>query len=205
MFKTHWACGILFLLATTCCFAAGLPPDYTLDRQEDSPEGDIVIEYYYSNSDYKKQIWLAPKSDPSNRVQLFEYGRFADVLMAPNEQMLVINDFPTTSGGGPLLYKRTTGLQFQEVANENIGEKAFNFFVRETHLPPRLRDAFDHFGIRAFRWATNSRAMLLSLGGHGNTGGVHVEVDSWLCVYDVDSRELSLNLRAMNRKTLSHD
>lgn len=29
--------------------------------------------------------------------------------------------------------------------------------------------------------------------GHG---GSHVQVDSWLCVYDLDSREPLLNLRA---------
>jgi hypothetical protein len=193
-----WAFSILVASAATCCFAAGPPPGYTLDHQEDSPQGDIVIEYYSNHGEH--QIWLAPKSDLNNRVELFEFNRDATVLMAPNEQKLVINDFPTTTGGGPLLYKRNTGLQFQEVVNEKISEKAFDFFVRETHLPPRLRDAFDHFRTTAFRWAKDSGAMLLSLSGHGP----HVQVDSWLCVYDL-SREPSLNLRAMNEKTLSHD
>lgn len=201
MSKTHWVCSILVLSAATCCFAAGPPPGFTLDHQEDSPQGDIVIEYY-SNPSGKHQIWLAPKSDLNNRVELFEFDRDATVLMAPNEQKLVINDFPTSSGGGPRLYKRTTGLQFQEVTNAKISEKAFKFFVRETHLSPRLRAAFDHFSTTAFRWAKDSGAMLLSLSGHG---GSHVQVDSWLCVYDLDSGEPSLHLRAMNEKTLSHD
>lgn len=201
MCKMHWICSILVLSATSYCFASGPPPGYTLDRQEDSPQGDILIQYY-SNPSGQHQIWLALKSNPSNQVELFEFDRDATVLMAPNEQKLVINDFPTSSGGGPRLYKRTTGLQFQEVANEKISDKAFKFFVRETHLPPRLRNAFDHFSTTAFRWAKDSGATLLSLSGHG---GSHVQVDSWLCVYDLDSREPSLNLRIMNEKTLAHD
>jgi hypothetical protein len=201
MSKINWACSILLLSVAIFSAAGGPPPGYTLDHQDDSPQGDIVIQYY-SNPSGKHQIWLAPKSNLTNQVELFEFDRDATVVMAPNEQKLVINDFPTSSGGGPRLYKRTTGLQFQEVANEKISDKAFKFFVRETHLPARLRDAFDHFSTTAFRWAKDSGAMLLSLSGHG---GSHVQVDSWLCVYNLDSRAPSLNLREMNERTLSHD
>jgi hypothetical protein len=201
MSGTHWACSILVLSVATFCVAAGPPPGYTLDHQEDSPQGDILIQYYW-NQNGKHQIWLAPKSDPTNQVELFEFDRDATVVMAPNEQKLVINDFPTSSGGGPRLYKRTTGLQFQEVADEKISEKAFKFFLRETHLSRKLRDAFDHFSTTAFRWAKDSGALLLSLSGHG---GSHVQVDSWLCVYNLDSRAPSLDLREMNERTLSHD
>ncbi len=130
MSVTHWACSILLLSAATCCFAAGPPPGYTLDHQEDSPQGDIVIEYY-SNPSGKHQIWLAPKSDLNNRVELFEFDRDATVLMAPNEKKLVINDFPIWQR------RRSSPLQadyrssnFSEVVNEKISEKAFKFFVR---------------------------------------------------------------------------
>ena len=138
MSKINWACSILLLSGAIFSVAGGPPPGYTLDHQEDSPQGDIVIQYY-SNPSGKHQIWLAPKSDLTNQVELFEFDRDATVVMAPNEQKLVINDFPTSSGGGPRLYKRTTGLQFQEVANEKISDKAFKFFVRETHLPPKTQ------------------------------------------------------------------
>jgi hypothetical protein len=73
-------------------FRGRTAPGYTLDHQEDSPQGDIVIEYY-SNPDGKHQIWLAPKSDLNNRVELFEFDRDATVLMAPNEEKLVIITF----------------------------------------------------------------------------------------------------------------
>lgn len=182
-----------------CSFAGGPPKGFTLGSSDDSPQGDISIEYY-SDGNGNNQIWLAPKDKPEGRVLLYEFQRSASVLMAPNEKILAINDDPTSSGE-PLLYKRGSGLKFEEIPGLGIGDKAFKFMAQETKLSPDLANGVDHMLVTAVMWSSTSRAVLVSLGGHGG----HVRFDTWLCVYDVPTAKVTLSLAPMDVKALTHE
>lgn len=48
-------------------------------------------------------------------------------------------------------------------------------------------------------WASNSKAFLVSIWGHGGEGGGKHHLDPWFCVYDVTALQPTVNFKFMNK------
>jgi len=80
--------------------------DATLEKEELSPSGKIRVKYWLT--DAIRRIVLENADDPDQWSLLFEHQRNASAVVAPNDQYLVVNNHPTTSGGGAQLYRQVT-------------------------------------------------------------------------------------------------
>jgi len=156
----------------------------------------MAVEYYV-NDEHEHEIWLAAKNKPSDRELLYKFERGADVLISPDEQWLVVNDHMTSDESEVVLFKRGQGISFAEAKGAQIGPKAWNLFAKENQLakPP----GYDHQYVEAIQWSSNSRTFLLSISGHGGEGDGKYHLDPWFCVYDVTTRQPTLNFKLMNQ------
>src|SRR5205085_6208256 len=83
-------CLVLGVASLAAQAPASLSPDFKRTSVATSPKGDFTVEYY-GGPNNAKQIWLAPKAAPAQRVWLFSYERDARVLVSPDERWLIIN------------------------------------------------------------------------------------------------------------------
>lgn len=184
---------LLWLMLPAFSFAGGPSAELELERTQESPRYDILVEHYASD-DGRREIWLAPKKSPSDRVLLYTHGRYAEVLMSPDEQWLVINDYAGSDIAHVLLFKRGQGISFSEVKGAEIGQKTWRFFAGQNRLIKS--PDYHHMYVEGIRWASNSKALLVSIWGHSDGKNY---LDPWLCVFKIDSLRASLDLRLMNR------
>lgn len=164
-----------------------------VERTEESPSGDIVVEH--CSDDGKQQIWLVSKNNKLQRALLYEHNRYAEVLFSPDEQWLVVNDDYFSNESEVILFERKEGLTYKEMRKSSVREKTWKLCLSQQGLN---KSDFTHTYVKGIYWASNSNALLLELKGHGDKQ----YLDSWLCVYDLERLEPSLNLSLMNRHVL---
>jgi hypothetical protein len=184
------------MAASTRSWAAEPSSELKLIGTEESPKGDISVEHY-SGPDGDQEIWLASKTAPPERALLYRHHRQASVLLSPDEQWLVINDAWGSDILEPHLFKRAAGLAFSEVASAQMNEKAWRFFVTQNHLnePPD----YHHKHVAAILWASNSRAVLMSVNGYYD---IRSYLDPWLFVFDLNTLQPTMDFGLMNRGAL---
>jgi hypothetical protein len=178
-----------------------------LERSEESPLGDIIVKHHENDTrddEHSREIWLVSKAEPKNRFLLFSHGRSAEVLFSPNEQLLVINDYLGSNASDVRLFKRTKGLMFVEVRNAKIFDKARALLLSKYPIIRKLD--FGHSYIKAEMWSAHSDAILLSLFGHADTvyDKKYYSLEPWLCVFDVSTMKVSVDLELMNKNVLKY-
>jgi len=181
------------LVAAIVLLAVGPSPQFKPDWSEESPDGDLVAQQF-SNGVGEHEIWLYRKEMPDERVLLYKHHRYVKLCFSPDERWICITDHVGSTDSYTKLFRRGEGICFSEVTEARVGEKAWSFFAKENGLkePP----AYMHAYTCAAEWAANSRALLICLSGHGDTEN-HLE--SWYCVFDLDTLSPSLDLKLMNR------
>lgn len=199
--QAHLLLLLLLLMLLPVRLPAGEPSaGMELQWRDVSPRGDILIEHYFNSKNYEREVWLAPPSQPSDRVLLYKHGRSVEVLFSPDQKWLVINDFPTSTDGAPFLFRRGQGLQYSPVANANIGDKVWRF-AGKWH-PLILTPAFGHRYVQVLRWANDSKAFLVAAFGHLDSPEKQRALDPWLCIFTLDDLGATLDLSLMNRGAL---
>jgi hypothetical protein len=171
-----------------------------LQHRETSPRGDIVVEHYFNKKNYEREVWLAPVNEASKRVLLYKHGRSVSILFSPDEQWLVINDFPTSTDGAPFLFKRGRGLNYRPIENVNIAEKVWQFVGK--YYPIVLTQDFGHQYVEALRWSYDSKAFLVAAFGHTDSPEISESLAPWLSVFIIDGFRVTLDLNLMNRGAL---
>jgi len=159
--------------------------------ETESPCGDTVIQHCWLNTG-GEQIWLASSTDFSKRHLLFETERNAKVLLADEEEWLALNDHWGSNGSSLILYKKLRELDYRKEID--LTGEAWDFFCKQHHIS---QTGFDHSYVEALRWIEQPRAILLELSGH--LDGKH-HVESWLCIYYIDSKKFSTDLDELNKK-----
>ena len=183
--------------------AAGSPTGGKLFHTDKSPSGTILAEHFiFQPRDPRweaplRQIWLREKHGKSAPTLLFEHYRGADVLFAPNEKWIAINDNRLSDEADVRIFRRGDGLNYQEIEKAEAGKKCWALFDRTSRRS--ISDKFDHRYINAVRWAPDSRAVLLIARGYLSGEEETLHLDDWRCVFDVERLEASTNTRLMNR------
>jgi hypothetical protein len=153
-----------------------------------------------------KEIWLVSKNNPKNRVLLYSHGRSADILFSPDEKWLVINNYLGSDASNILLYKKDQGeLHYTEINNADISHKAWTFYAKEYKLTKPLD--FGHHYAETVLWSADSSAFIVSIWGHadGFINGKLDSLDRWLCIFDINTQEMSSNLGLMNKNVFHSD
>lgn len=205
----------LFLFITAgFCLATEPGPGYELVKQTKPNETaelfggehiDTVIEVY-SKSDTNNffgrsfKIVLSSLADPSHKELLFEYERQATATLSPDGKWIVINDRPFRGQCSPRLFKQVAGLKFVEAKNPDIRKKAIELFLRHNNYPKKMGEHMIPEGkciVESELWSDDSGALLLRL-SKGQTGEP-IWINSWRCVYDLATGQVSTNLDILNR------
>lgn len=196
---TQWV--IWMLLVPGFVFAAD-----PLDREpwkasEESPGRDVIVEYFRNKRPPPGQppheIWLAPRNNDGERALLFRHNRGAEVIFSPDEKWLAVNDYERSDFAEVRLFRWVEGVKYEEVKEARISEKVWEFFAKQNNLtrPPELH----HRYVAAVRWASNSKAFLVSAWGFGDIGQ---GLQDWFCIFNVGAMKPTLDLNVMNRGAL---
>ena len=161
--------------------------------EETSPHSDIIIKHLVNNEGLRR-IWLVSQANPSEQYLLFEHERDATVLFSPDQSFLAINNCWVSNEANVLLFKKVEGLQYREVKEANVSDKAWSLFCKVNKLK---ETGFDHLYVNAIAWSSDSKNLLLSLDGH--SGKANYYADSWFCVFNMESLKPSLEFKDMNR------
>jgi hypothetical protein len=205
--RTVIECFLILISLQLPFVAQASAQDKTLERSERSPSGKIIVEHYenYKADDYHfREVWLVSKDNPKDRYLLFTHGRSVEVIFAPNEELLVINDYLGSNASDIRLYRKTEGIKFAEIENAMVHKKAWGLLIKDYPVLTKLD--FGHSYIKADMWSGNSDSILLSLWGHADTaykGKYYSLVESWHCIFDLKTLSVSLDLRTMNRDLVS--
>lgn len=179
--------------------SAGPSGEFVIERRELSPRSDLAVEAYINRRTLERQIWIAPVAAPGHRKLLYQHQRHASVLFSHDQTRLAITDFPTTSGGGPLLYRIGPGLTFTPELGHDIEEEALAYLAREHGVrlePPytNLHQVYDKFRASAIAWSPDGSALLLELNARG-ARGTH-PANGLRCVYDLRARRVTRRFAA---------
>ncbi|NTV51290.1 MAG: hypothetical protein HGA69_00435 [Desulfobulbaceae bacterium] len=179
-----------------------------LEKSEESPLGDIVVEHYenYKADDYHfKEIWLGSKKDPKNKFLIYSHGRSAEVIFSPDEKWLIINDYLGSNASDVILFRQDNDSKYTEVKNADVFNKAWALFFKQSKfLKPK---EFGHQYAEAVRWASDSKSFLVSVWGHLDepVKRKFISIAPWICVFEVNSMKVSLNFGLMNRNVIHKD
>jgi hypothetical protein len=184
----------LCLLIVTPALAASPAANLRKIKSVESPESNIVADFYFQGADAKRQIWLKSSASATDSEILYEYERDADVLFAPDERWIAINDHLSSDVSEIRLFKRVTRLKYSQLADADVTGKAWRFLAQQHGLPavPHL----DHTYSEVVRWAPNSRALMLVVFGHTD---INQHIEPWTCIFELTSLQPSLDLSLMNR------
>jgi hypothetical protein len=180
---------------------AAASPSGKLFHIDKSPSGAILAEHFIfeardPRSDAPlRQIWLRDTQGKDAPTLLFEHSRGADVLFSPNENWIVINNYFDSGNTEVRLFQKTKGLKYQEMKKADATQKCWALLDRT--VGRSVSKDLDHSYIRAIQWAADSRAVLLVAWGH--LSGEPVQVNDWLCVFDIERLRASTDMRIMNR------
>lgn len=175
-------------------------PGMKLENTERSPLGDILVEHYFNSDNYRREVWLAPTGQSSDRVLLLTHGRSVEVLFSPDQQWLIVNNFPSSTDAAPYLFQRGHDLHYKAVENANISEKTWDLVGKQ--YPIVLTRDFGHRYVQVLRWANDSGSFLVAAFGHLDSSVKQSTLDPWLCVFTIDGLRVSLDLDLMNRGAL---
>lgn len=202
---TQLFCGVIFSIFLTLVSGFAIEPssDMKIQKEVNSPQADIIIEHYTSDTEgpdgIRHQIWLSPYNHRGDRVLLFAHGRSADVIFSPNEEWLTINDYPTSDFAFVYLFKRIKkfDLQYSEVKGANVSEKVFKFFAKQNGLSkvPEMH----HQYVNVLQWASDSQSFLVLVRGYGDSGDYIHYIDNGICLFSVDTFQPSFDFKKMNR------
>jgi hypothetical protein len=133
------------------------------------------------------QIWLVDPKDSTKRKLLFTNERGAEVVFSDNGQWLFINNNDEEEEEKILLYRHKKGLDYELV--DDLTQDAWNFLANKSgHSPPA-----DHYYVHVDNWV-DEHTVLLHLDGNGG-----LDVENWLCMYDVSSKKFSTDLNMHNK------
>ena len=172
-----------------------------LQHREISPRRDIIVEHYINSKTYEREVWLAPADKEADRVLLYKHGRSVDIIFSPDEQWLVINNFLGSNEAYPVLFKRQSGVGYNEV-DHSISEKVWRLVAKD--YPIVLSQEFGHQYVEALRWSNDSKVFLVAAFGHLDSTE-RQSLDPWLCIFKVDGFNLTLDLRPMNGGAMVRD
>jgi hypothetical protein len=162
-----------------------------------SPSGRVFVEHVIRDWESPRHLWLHDAGGVLEPVLLAEYPRSAVVVFSPDEQWIALNDYAGSNVAYVRLFKRFSGLRFQEQESADVNGACWGLLHR-LHRTPSAWD-LAHVYTEALRWAPDSAAVLLVVWGHTDTDNF---VDRWLCVYDLQTRQASQDLRIMNRRAV---
>jgi len=186
---------LIFLGGLALGVEAGTPFFDQVRSDEYSPRRDMLVQHYFERGG-TDQIWLVSTADPGKRRLLFTHRRHAEVIFAPDEEWLVINDHCLSNESRLLLYRHKTELEYEQVAD--LTEEAWRFFDRQQGRTKP--NPFDHAYVEALHWADDDPpTLLLSLDGHADSRNY---VSDWYCLYDVRARSFSVDFAGHNRQAV---
>lgn len=157
-----------------------------------SPQRNFYIEHQSIGTNETKEVWLVSSRNSKRREMLYEYDREVNILVAGDEKHLVINDHYASNCSETLLYRQIRGIGYTEV--DDLGSKAWAYLSQQARNTNAL--TMGHSYIEVLRW-TDDHTLLLSLKGHEDSKQF---IDTWLCLYDINTKTFSTDLDRNNQK-----
>ena len=147
-------------------------------------------------------IWEDAREDAFKLCDTEGWGNFR-IYFSPNDRFILVEDGGSSMGIHLRLFTRVAvkeGPLFTEKESANIEDKAGNFLLNRSGLPtgPILDHRYAHY----WYWSENSCAALFHISGHGVIESRAYRISS-LCVYDLESDEVTLDLARMNPKPIT--
>jgi hypothetical protein len=187
----------LMMLTVTTLFAddgGNTNMNYSVLRSRTTQSGFTVEQIEFPNTAPNNnccatlQIWLVEPNNPTKRKLLFTTERNAEVVFSENAKWLFINNNDSLERERILLYRQKNGLDYEFVGD--LTDDAWDFFAKKSGHP----QPSDHYYVEVVCW-TDENTVLLRLLGNGG-----IELESWLCLYDVSSKKFSTDLDQHNKK-----
>lgn len=190
---------VLILNYPLTVLAAGPSHEFKLYKTEKSKTSNIKIEYFYSTEKETRQVWLSKETDGSSQPSflLYEFGRSANVFFSPDENWIVVNDFLASNIAEIHLFKRGEGLTYQEIKEPGVTGQVWDFLTKQNGH--NMSALLGHAYIEYIQWSADSTAFIVKLWGHEDG---QTYLDDWYCIYDVTKFAPTLDMGAMNRKSV---
>ncbi len=147
-------------------------------------------------------IWKNAREDAFKLCDTEGWGNFR-IYFSPNDRFILVEDGGSSMGIHLRLFTRIEvkeGPFFTEKESANIEDKAENFLLERAGLPPG--PILDHRYAHCWYWSENSCAILFHISGHGVIESQAYRISS-LCVYDLESDQVALDLARMNPKPVT--
>jgi hypothetical protein len=158
-----------------------------------SDSGFLQAEARFVSPDSPRQVYVWESGSPESKQLLYAFERDATLLFSPDDQWIAINDHVGSGQSEIKLFERSHGAQFKP-SNLDPTAKAWALLKQRTKTP--YPDTLFHTYACVTNWSANSRVLLVSLSGHNDP---EHHIDNWLCVFDLRSGKVSLDLDLMNR------
>ena len=189
----------LMLLVFVCLNATAEQPHtgFKLELTEQTPKRSFVIEYYLCEPKWLAQIWIAEKCGSTNKAVLFEYslsGLGASVIVSDDDNWLAINYHETSGHEAPILFRRTSRIQFKQVKGIDLESIAWKAAAINKGFSSKA--IFDHKYTEVLCWLGKTHSLVLRAWGH--MSGEH-RLGDWFCIYDVEAQKLALDMNALNQ------
>ncbi|HSI87349.1 MAG TPA: hypothetical protein VK970_26405, partial [Candidatus Methylacidiphilales bacterium] len=143
------------LMMSIAAAQATPPPDgMQLAKVEASGIQEVVVEHYTASNPTgpsRKEVWLAERENRDNRVFLFRHVRLAEVMIAPDQKHLVINNAYASNSSSLLVYQRVNGLEYKQVSDGKAISANISKALAQK-LGYSVQDKLDHLYMRAEKW-----------------------------------------------------
>ncbi len=185
-------CFIAFLFIAAVNATAALPAlQFKRESVANSPQRDLLIEFYIddraeSKSVWVHQIWLSSVKDPKEKVLLCQFERSASVSISPDENKLVVNDCDGSDHASVRLFKKQQGLRYREIKKPSIEEAVWNNAGRQEHFQPSW---FHHSYTTCLGWDKDSQTIQVKIDGYGDVGGL----EGWVCFYNISTKKITFD------------
>jgi hypothetical protein len=154
-----------------------------------STKGDMELQYADNDSCICMDVWLVSTKDTTQRFMLDSATTLGTkYFFSPDEKWIAANKEFLSNYRTIILYKQITGIQYSQVKDDEIYEKAVKFLSiteRLHHVPE-----FGHSIAELIRWLPNSKAFLLEISGRDDNHGVRVS--KWACLFNLETLSVSL-------------
>ena len=159
----------------------------------ESSTKSIKAEARFTTPHANRKIYLIEPSKPESTEVLCEFERDAEIIFSPDDSWIALNDFVGSSESTIRLFKRVSGLKYQE-SKIHPDSKSWDLLSHYHRVP--YPKTLIHSYAQVVQWAADSSAVLICLSGHND---IKSHVDNWLCVFDLRLNKASLDLACMNR------
>ncbi len=200
-------CILLCLLGAGTLWADEPGPGYVLierithDFALTEAARDLVIEIYDAEPGIEAplhKLILSSVKSPESKSLLLAYDRGAEALLSPHGTWIVVNDRPHRGSCSPRLFRQEAGTDVAEDQSQNVRQAAVQLLAETLELSPAIHtELLEECYVEAQRWAADSNSLLVRV-SH-TYSAASVQIDDWLCVYDLESGTCSLDLAKLNQ------